>query len=400
MKIGHFVPMIACKPGFERNVSGHVQAPLRAAGLQADAGHTVHLITTQPGPDRPALPHCLPENVPVHYVTDARKRVIVKDGVGGHTSGVRPLGLRRLVREVKTLARDLDLQVVHFHGYNMTACLAGGLRLAGLGRPTVASVLGLNARPAPVRLFEKTLMARADALTAATEYGVSRIRSFGLDGQTLRWGPIRDLRAELGGPAPDRRFRVLYWRDPSRENGADIVRDAYKVLAPKHPDLSFDLAVRPHWNEVEGLEALAEEHENVHLFRFPYPEGVSLPRLVLESVLVLMPFRQMSIDPQLVILESLAAGAPVLASAQRSNPEVVQAGKTGDLAPVGDADTTLERAEALLADRDRLAGMSAAAEADIKARWNWKNYVEESLTLYERVATGRQRGAARSMASR
>ena len=397
MRIGHFVPMIACKPGFERNVSGHAQAPLRAADLQSAAGHDVHLITTQPGPDRPALPHCLPREAPLHYVADARKRTIVRDGVGGHSKGLRASRLHAVVKDIKRIAREQDLQVLHFHGYNLTACLAGAVRLAGLRVPTVASVLGLNDRIAPMRVFERSLMRRANALTVATEYGARRLRQAGLEAEVIHWGPIRDLREELDGPIPQKRSRVLYWRDPSRENGADIARDAFDAIAPAHPDLSFEFAVRPHWKEVEGLESLAQRHENVHVHRFPYQPGVSLANLVFEAALVVMPFRQMSIDPQLVILESLAAGAPVLASDMRSNSEVIRAGVTGDLAPVGDVDVTKQRLAALLNDRARLAKMSADAVIDIKLRWNWQRYVQESIALYERVL---QRGSRRADASR
>ena len=83
MKTGHFVPLIASKKGFSNNVSGHVQMPLRAMQLLADAGHEVHLITNPPTEDRPDLPDMLPNNITIHYVQDGRKRTKVVDGVGG-----------------------------------------------------------------------------------------------------------------------------------------------------------------------------------------------------------------------------------------------------------------------------------------------------------------------------
>src|SRR5690606_13818563 len=121
----------------------------------------------------------------------------------------------------------------------------------------------------------------------------------------VRHGIVRDLRAEIRDEVIGEKRRVLFWRDPSLNNGADVCAKVYDMLAPEFPDISFDMAIRPHWSAVEGLDELAAKHENVNIYRFPYEDGITLPKLVLESLCVMLPFRRMTICPQLAIAESL-----------------------------------------------------------------------------------------------
>jgi glycosyltransferase involved in cell wall biosynthesis len=93
----------------------------------------------------------------------------------------------------------------------------------------------------------------------------------------------------------------------------------------------------------------------------------------------------MSIDPQLVIVETLAAGIPIITTDQRSNPEFVLEGETGFLVPLGDVDATTAALDKILSDTDVAAQMGIRAKEDIADRWNWNSYVSEIEQVYERV---------------
>ena len=84
----------------------------------------------------------------------------------------------------------------------------------------------------------------------------------------------------------------------------------------------------------------------------------------------LQPMRRLTINPQLVIAESLAAGIPTIASDLDSTSEVVQDGVTGRLVPVGDATALTRALDDMLSDRAALAAMGEAAAADIEKRWS------------------------------
>ena len=74
-----------------------------------------------------------------------------------------------------------------------------------------------------------------------------------------------------------------------------------------------------------------------------------------------MPIRQMSIDPQLVIAESLATGISIITTDQRSNPEFVIEGETGHLVPLGDVDATVEALDKMLSNVDATIEMGKKA---------------------------------------
>jgi glycosyltransferase involved in cell wall biosynthesis len=98
-----------------------------------------------------------------------------------------------------------------------------------------------------------------------------------------------------------------------------------------------------------------------------------------------MPIRDISINPQLVIVETLAAGIPIITTDHRSNPEIVQDGVTGFLVPLDDVEATTAAIDGMLADRQGALEMGRRAKEDIAKRWNWDCYVSEIECVYKRV---------------
>ena len=168
-------------------------------------------------------------------------------------------------------------------------------------------------------------------------------------------------------------------------NGADVALAAFERLAPKYPDISFDFAVRPHWSPVEGVEEIANNYSNIQVYHFPYENGITLPRLLLESLCVVMPIRHMTINPQLVIAETLASGVPIITTNQQSNPEIVKEDITGYLVPLGDVDATTEALDKMLSNQEATLQMGREAKIDIADRWNWDNYASEIVEIYREV---------------
>ena len=389
MKIGHYVSVVAGQKGFERNVSGHIQTPLYAMRLLADAGHECHLITNKYDESTRTLPFCYPRGCPMHTVDDACDRGGVLERTSAAGSGVSLLGALRQVRQIKQIARQERFDVVHFYGFARTAQFAGVSRLLRLPCPAVVTLFGEHGERRFPLGTGKLIWRAIDERLTATDFVKSYYAQMGVGVRILRHGIIRDLTEEFPDTPLPKRNRVLFWRDLSETNGADIARDVYAKLAPKYPHINFDFAIRPFWEEISGVDELANQHANIHVYRFPYPEGVTLGGLIAGSVCVLLPMRVLSIDPQLVIAESLAAGIPVVASDYRSNPELVKHGQTGMLTPPGDVDATTAAVEELIRDPQRAQKMGERAAEDIRARWNWDNYTDECTQVYRDVISGR-----------
>jgi|GEM_PF-754735 len=392
MKIGIYVSSAAVRRGYERNVSGHIQIPLRAIELLRQAGHDARLITNRYDEQTHTLPACMPTEAPVHLVDDARVRGDIHNVKGAHRKGVRLGIIRQQLKQVRAITRTQQLDVLHLFGMNRTAHFAGFLRLLGLRTPIVCTLF--HARfPERFGALTKPLWRRVDGCVTATSYVQNELLKAGVQASIVRHGAVRDLRAEIEDESVGEKRRVLFWRDPSMNNGADVCAAVYDALAPKYTELSFDLAIRPYWAEVEGLDELATRHDNVHIYRFPYEPGVSLPKLVLESLCVLLPFRHMTINPQLAIAESLAAGVPVVATDLWSTNELISPGRNGELTPVGDADATIRAVEQVIENREQALEMGRNAAIDFAEHWNWDRFVDETLAVYE--SCGASRGATR-----
>ncbi|MBC8421747.1 glycosyltransferase family 4 protein [bacterium] len=383
MKIGVFVPVIAGQKGFEKNVSGHIQIPLQSVEEMRKGGHDVHLITNTFGEDR-SLPFCLADDLNIHFVTDSRNRGGVLDRTGHQEEGLSVRRLMRQVSEIKRICAEQRFDVLHLFGYNRVAHLAGGLRLLGLKTPVVVTIVGTNF-PEKFSFVTKRLWKRIDAVVTATSYVKDSLEKENIPVTQVRHGIIRDIIDEHEGEVTSPPNRVLFWRDFTLKNGADVTLAAYDMLAPKYPNVQFDFAVRQHWDELQDFEEVVSKHPNINVYHFPYEEGITLPKLLLESICVVMPIRKMSIDPQLVIAETLAAGLPVITTNQRSNPEFVVDGKTGFLTEVGDVEATTEKLDAMLSDVESTVLMGKNAKEYIADNWNWDSYVDDIMKVYLRV---------------
>ncbi|MBC8523268.1 glycosyltransferase family 4 protein [PVC group bacterium] len=383
MKIGIFVSVVAGQKGFESNVSGHIQVPLQSIEELRSKGHEVHLITNVFGEDR-SLPFCLAKDMRIHFVTDSRKRGGVLERTGEPGEGISFRKLLRQVSEIKKICKEQNFDVLHLFGHNRMAHLAGGLKLFGIKTQVVVTIFG-TFNPERFSCFNKRLWNRVDATVTATEYVKANLEKEGIPSTQITHGIIRDIVQEADLENLEAPNRVLFWRDLTVDNGADVVIETYQNLAGKYPDINFDFAVRQHWDPIEGIEEIAANYPNINVYHFPYEEGITLPKLLLESICVIMPIRNMSIDPQLVIAETLAAGIPIITTNQRSNPEFVVDGETGYLTELGDIDATSTALDEMLSDRERTAKMGIKAKEHIDSNWNWDKYVDEIVEVYKRV---------------
>jgi sugar transferase (PEP-CTERM/EpsH1 system associated) len=91
------------------------------------------------------------------------------------------------------------------------------------------------------------------------------------------------------------------------------------------------------------------------------------------------------------LLEAMACGVPVVATAVGGNAELVVAGETGDLVPSNDADALAGAMLALAADEGRRARMAAASRERALREFSLTEMVRRYGALYEREIERRAR---------
>jgi len=380
MKVGFYVHRVASAPGFENVVSAHVQLPLHTLNLLHAQGHNVHLITTEYGAHL-SLPNFLSPDIPLYTVAYGSLQGDELVMYTGRKRGIRPLKLIKQLFQFKQIVDKEKYDILHFSGSSGMVFLAGLLSLIGVRTPIILTInIGKGPARFPGSLF---FWKKISAVITSTEFFKGKLKLEGIDIEVIKHGTIRNFSQEtLKAPIETSRHRVLFWRDPSYENGTDICLKVYKKLASKYPDVNFDLAVRPHWKPVADLKKLSQDYTNINLFEFPYQDGITIEKLMAEAICVLLPFRELSTHPQFAVLESLQAGIAVVTTALDSNLEIIENQKNGYLVPVGDIQGTAEIVEMLLNDREHAKKIGAQAAVDIALNWNWNNYISEILRVY------------------
>jgi glycosyltransferase involved in cell wall biosynthesis len=86
-----------------------------------------------------------------------------------------------------------------------------------------------------------------------------------------------------------------------------------------------------------------------------------------------------------VLLESLAAGVPIVASRVGGIPEIVEEGRIGRLVPAGDSEALANAIREVLTDRDRAEVMRSAARATAARQFSTEAWVDRLSRIYDEV---------------
>jgi glycosyltransferase involved in cell wall biosynthesis len=385
MKIAFYVQRVASAPGFRNNISAHVQLPVKTMLLLRERGHEVELITTEFGADL-ELPEIIDKSFTVRQVPYGTKQGGQLVMYSGRIPGIRPIHLFKQIYALRRLCRTQRYDIIHLSGGLGVAKLACALKMLGIRTPFVMS---MSHSPARLSWINRRILRKMDALLAATEYVAKGCRGQGFQASTIKHGIIKStvlLRKSEESVAWRDRSRVIFWRDPDRENGADIALSVFERLAPEFSSIQFTIATRPHWDPVEGLLEASKRFRNIEYLNFPYAEGITIEALLEESLCAVLPFRNLSTNPQLAVLESMAAGCVVITTSIESNPEMIDSGKDGFLVPRGNCDGIERIIRDILRAPANFYEISQNARGRMADQTDWNLYGEMVESLYMQVA--------------
>lgn len=313
-------------------------------------------------------------------------------------------GLPATARALRSVVREVRPDVTHFHFVPTSSPLFHVARWSGARRIVVSHhysfpledpprpFLGLLGRCrralalAPCSLVVTPSAYIKNCLVERHRIPAKRIRVV-LNGVNLRrfdpgFRPTFDVRAEYAIPPDAPIVSTLAYFIP--EKGAeDLVRAMPSVLG-RVPEAH--LLLIGDGPEIPRLKAMSEElglTGNVHFTGLASGERLdSLLAETLVTTLVCTWGEAFS----LVVLEFMACGKPMVATAVGGTPEAVEDGKTGLLVPPHSPDRVAEALVKLLLDPDRAREMGRAARRRAEELFDVERMVSDTLAVYRDVS--------------
>ena len=215
----------------------------------------------------------------------------------------------------------------------------------------------------------------------------------GVDMTRFEGAPADERVRREFGIAPHARIVMVVSR-LARLKGIEHFLEAAAALKPRYPDVRFLIVGEtsppnpPYLAELQGLTASLGLTDCVIFTGL----RADVPALLGVADVAVMPSLNEALSN--VLLESMAAGAPVVATRVGGTPEALRDGETGLLVPPGDAGAIAAAVARLLDNRELSCRLGRAAHACIRERFSVERMVRSTEQLYADLLARKQRRSA------
>jgi glycosyltransferase involved in cell wall biosynthesis len=171
--------------------------------------------------------------------------------------------------------------------------------------------------------------------------------------------------------------------------GLESFLEAAALVAPQYPAARFVIAGDTNPNEQPYRSVLTNLSATLGLTKRVIFAGLrrDVPQLLAAATISVMPSLNEALSN--VVLESMAAGAPIVATRVGGTPEAIVDGVNGVLVPPGDPVPMADAICRLLANPIRARKLGQAARASINERFSMERMVSATEQLYQALLDGR-----------
>lgn len=281
--------------------------------------------------------------------------------------------------------RKHRIQVLHTYGFYPNLFAIPAAKLAGVP-VKIAAIRDMGAYMGPVHTrLQRAICGMADCVLVNAEAVQRWLVGQGYSSEKIR--VIRNgivfkpaerpsaLRQEFGLPANTRLIAAICRLNP--EKGVDYFVEAAAVVSGRHDDARF-LVV----GDGSEKKALEKQAERLGIERKVIFTGfrTDTPQILPELSISVLPSLTEGLSNTL--LESMAAGVPVVATNVGGNPEIVVDGKTGMLVPARHS-ASMARAMCELLENPQLAEtMGRAGKQRVADHFSVDQTVRQTEDLY------------------
>jgi len=235
------------------------------------------------------------------------------------------------------------------------------------------------------RLFVSTpcrwLMSKVEASMLAEGVVEGKIIPYGLDLAIYHTASQREARQRLGLP-PDGTIILFtaHWVQGNRWKDYDTMKAALGSLGTRLPDGKVTFVAL-------GDPSPEAEISGIALRFIPYQSDPRVVAGYYQAADIYLHAARADTFPN-AVLEALACGRPVVATAVGGIPEQVVQGETGLLTPPRDAAALATALERLVSDQELRERMGRRAHADAQQRFDLERQADEYVRWFEKVLAG------------
>ncbi len=302
----------------------------------------------------------------------------------------RPRTFMEMLRLVRYIRR-YGIQIVHSYGLypNIFTVPAAKLARAGV---VIASIRDRGDIHSPLqRWMQKVACSMADCVLVNAESIKETLIAQGYRPENIivirngfappampETSGAPGIRAEAGWPA-DAPLVMLFSR-LNKMKGVEYFLDAASMVAARRPEARFlvvgDGAIK---RELENQATCLGLGNRIVFTGF----RTDVPNLLAQVQVSVLP--SLSEGLSNTLLESMAAGVPVIATRVGGNPEVIEDGISGLLVPPRDSAALAEAMTTVLDNPALAAGLSAAGKLRIAETFSMERSIREVERLYQRL---------------
>jgi L-malate glycosyltransferase len=320
-----------------------------------------------------------------------------------------PNAFRQMWRFAKALRRN-HTQIVHSYNFYANVFSLPAAKLAGVP-VTVASIRDMGVYMSPAKLrAQKLVCCLADRIVVNAGairdwlleqgYDASKIVVIRNGVDTSRFGARSDgasLRREMDIPAAAPLVVLLARLNPSK--GIECFFEAAAQVRERHPDAYF-LAVGECFKRNAEGEVVVDTAYRQQLQDKAVSLGLGdrvrftglrkdVPQVLAAAAISVLPSISEGISNTL--LESMAAGVPVVATRVGGTPEVIDDGKHGLLVPVNDPRSLADAISRVLSDHALAAHLGANGRRRVGEEFSFEAVVRKTEDLYRELLAAKRR---------
>jgi glycosyltransferase involved in cell wall biosynthesis len=197
-------------------------------------------------------------------------------------------------------------------------------------------------------------------------------------------GEARERMRRSLGVVPQKRLVIMIANFIPYKGHMDLIHASVQMVE-RYSDIQFILVGEDRGTQPDVVRAV-EASGLSKCFIF-LGQRRDIPQLMAASDLSVLPSYEEGFSN--VILESMAAGLPVVATRVGGNQEAVQDGVTGWLVPPGDSRALAEKIIDLLSDPAKAKQWGDAGRRRVKALFSMNRMVEDHVNLYQEGLSAR-----------